>query len=370
MIYLDNSATTKPHAEVLDTFVKASNLYYANPASLHRLGNEAEDLLESARKQLQTLLGYERVVFTSGGTEANNLALRGAAYANKGKGRHIISCKTEHPSVLEPLKQLEQEGFEISLLDVNSAGAIDLEQLKQTLRADTILVSLMQANNEIGTIHPIADVQRMLSGTRTILHVDAVQGIGRLPLDPQAMPNLLTVSGHKLHGLKNSGLLAINKVELMPILLGGGQEGGLRSGTVSVPNAAALAKAVRLARPVEDHLKWNTELRSFFAGFADIHIVSPIGAAPHILAIAIAGVRGETLVSGLQQENIFVSTSSACSSKNKQTSHVIEAIGLPREYRDGTIRISFGALTTQQEIVEFKKHFIHVHQLIKGVEHS
>lgn len=370
MIYLDNSATTKPHAEVLDTFVKASSLYYANPASLHRLGNESEDLLESARAQLKNLLGFERIVFTSGGTEANNLALRGAAYANKGKGRHIISCKTEHPSVLEPLKQLEKEGFDISLLSVDATGAINLEELKQTLRADTILVSFMQVNNEIGTIHPLGAIRRMLRSTRTLLHVDAVQGIGRLPLDLEQLPDLLTVSGHKLHGLKNSGLLAVNKAELTPIVHGGGQEGGLRSGTVSVPNAAALAKAVRLARPVADHLKWNAELRSFFASFQDIHIVSPEGAAPHILAVAIADVRGETVVSGLQQRNVFVSTSSACSSKNKQTSHVIEAIGLPREYRDGSIRISFGAMTTHQEILEFKKHFTQVHQLIKGVGQS
>ncbi|AUD13588.1 MULTISPECIES: cysteine desulfurase family protein [unclassified Planococcus (in: firmicutes)] len=370
MIYLDNSATTEPDPQVLETYVKASSRYFANPASLHRLGNQAEDLLESARSQIKGLLGYGRIIFTSGGTEANNLAIRGAAHANQEKGRHIISCKTEPPSVLEPLKQLEKEGFEITLLSVDRKGAIDLADLQQALRVDTILVSLMQVNNEIGTIHPLADIRRMLNNHRALFHVDAVQGAGKLPLSEQEMPDLLTVSAHKFHGLKNSGVLAVHKAELEPILFGGGQEGGLRSGTVSVPNAAALAKALRLATPNPDHLEWNAELRSFFAGYKDIYIVSPSGAAPHILAVAIAGMRGETLVGALQQEGVIVSTSSACSSKNRQASHVIEAIGLPREYRDGTIRISFGAMTTHEDISELKKRFHKAHQLIKGVEQS
>ncbi|MBU9673010.1 cysteine desulfurase [Planococcus sp. CP5-4] len=370
MIYLDNSATTEPDPQVLETYVKASSRYFANPASLHRLGNEAEDLLESARSQIKGLLGYERIIFTSGGTEANNLAIRGAAYANKGKGRHIISCKTEHPSVLEPLKQLAQEGYEISLLSVDKTGAIDLEEFRQTLREDTILVSLMQVNNEVGTIHPLAEVRSMLKNHRALFHVDAVQGAGKLPLRQEEKPDLLTISAHKLHGLKNSGLLAVNKAELEPILFGGGQEGGLRSGTVSVPNAAALAKALRLATPNPNHLEWNAELRSFFLHYKDLYIVSPTRAAPHILAVAIKGARGETLVGALQQEGIIVSTSSACSSKNKQASHVIEAIGLPREYQDGTIRISFGAMTTYEDIIKLKKRFHKAHQSIKGVEQS
>ncbi|MGM0897305.1 MAG: cysteine desulfurase family protein [Bacillota bacterium] len=370
MIYFDNSATTEPNPQVLETYMTVSSRYFANPASLHRLGNEAEDLLETARHQIKTLLGFDRVVFTSGGTEANNLALRGAAYANKGKGRHIISCKTEHPSVLEPLRQLAEEGFEITLLPVDGKGAIDLQELRQALREDTILVSLMHVNNEIGTIHPLAEIHHMLQNHRALFHVDAVQGVGKLPLEHDRLPDMMTVSAHKLHGLKNSGLLAVNKAELQPVLFGGGQEQGLRSGTVSVPNAAALAKALRLARPNPHHLEWNSELRSFFEGYKDIHIVSPQDGAPHILAIAMAGVRGETLVGGLEHEGIIVSTSSACSSKNKKTSHVIEAIGLPREYREGTIRISFGASTTYEDILQFKKSFQRTHQLIKGVEQS
>ncbi len=370
MIYLDNSATTEPDPQVLETYVKASSRYFANPASLHRLGNEAEDLLESARNQIKALLGYEQIIFTSGGTEANNLAIRGVAYANQEKGRHIISCKTEHPSVLEPLKQLAQEGFDITLLSVDRSGAIDLEELREALRDETILVSLMQVNNEIGTIHPLAEVRSMLKHHRALFHVDAVQGAGKLSLGKEEQPDLLTISAHKLHGLKNSGLLAINKAAIEPILFGGGQENGLRSGTVSVPNAAAMAKALRLARPMADHLEWNAELRSFFAGYQDIYIVSPDNAAPHILALAIKHVRGETLVGALGQEGVIVSTSSACSSKNKQASHVIEAIGLPREYRDGTIRISFGANTMQEDITELKKRFHKAHQLIKGVESS
>lgn len=370
MIYLDNSATTEPNPDVLNTFTAASSRYFANPASLHQLGNEAEDLLETARRQIQSLLGYDRIVFTSGGTEANNLAIRGVASANKGRGRHIISCKTEHPSVLETLKSLAREGFDISLLPVDRTGAINLRDLGEALREDTILVSLMHVNNEIGAIHPVQEIARLLKHHRALFHVDAVQGIGKIPLDSKDAPDLLTVSAHKINGLKNSGLLAINKAQLEPVLFGGGQEGGLRSGTVSVPNAAALAKALRLAVPNPEHAKWNAELRQFFSRFKDMAIVSPKDAAPHILAVSIAGVRGETVVGGLQQEGVIVSTSSACSSKNKQTSHVIEAIGLPREYRDGTIRISFGATTTYADITELQKRFRRVHQLIKGVERS
>ncbi|PSL31071.1 cysteine desulfurase [Planomicrobium soli] len=366
MIYLDNSATTKPKKEILETFVKANEQFYGNPASLHQMGNAAEDLLEKARAQIADLLHMKHVVFTSGGTEANNLAILGAAYRYQQRGKHIITAVTEHPSVLNSLKVLEEQGFEITRLSVDRTGDISIDELKSALRNDTILVSLMHVNNEIGTIHPIADIARLLKNGRTLFHVDAVQSIGKLVFDKTAMPDLLSMSAHKIHGLKGSGVLAFNDVELKAIQFGGGQEAGLRSGTVSVPHAAALAKALRLAEANPMYEKWNNDLRNFLGNYSDVMVVSPIGGASHILSVAAKGLKGEILVSGLQKEGIVVSTSSACSSKSSETSHVIEAIRLPRAYKDGVIRISFGTFTTKKDIQHFKKAFERVYRLIKG----
>ncbi|WKA56129.1 cysteine desulfurase family protein [Planococcus shixiaomingii] len=367
MIYLDNSATTKPKKEVLDSFVKANEQFYANPASLHQMGNAAEDLLEKARAQIAELLHMKQVVFTSGGTESNNLAIFGTAYAYQHRGKHIITAVTEHPSVLNSLNVLEEQGYEITRLPVDSWGRISMEELKNSLRNDTILVSLMHVNNEIGIIHPIAEIARLLKGTQTFFHVDGVQSIGKVAFDQTAMPDLLTMSAHKIHGLKGSGVLAFNQVELKAVQFGGGQESGLRSGTVSVPHAAALAKALRLAEKNPRHEGWNEELRRFFERYPNVRVVSPETGAPHILSIAVKGIKGEVLVSALQKESIIVSTSSACSSKSKEASHVIEAIRLPHNYKDGVIRISFGAFTTEQDIRDFKKAFERVNRLIKGV---
>ncbi|RNF40824.1 cysteine desulfurase family protein [Planococcus salinus] len=367
MIYLDNSATTKPKKEVLETFLKVNEQYYANPASLHQLGNEAEDLLEKARLQIKRHLQMDNIIFTSGGTESNNLALAGTAAAYRHRGRHIITASTEHPSVLNTLEKLEQQGFEVTKLPVDANGQIHLDDLQNSLRNDTILVSLMHVNNEIGTVHPIAAIARMLKNSRTFFHVDAVQSVGKLPFDKTAMPDLLTISAHKIHGLKGSGALAFNGVKPNAIQQGGGQEFGLRSGTVSVPHAAALARALRMTEENPLHSQWNKELRTFFTSCKDVKVVSPAAGAPHILSIAIKGLKGEIVVSGLQKEGVIVSTSSACSSKSRDTSHVIEAIGVPNEYKDGVIRISFGAFTTEQDIMEMKKAFEQVYRLIKGV---
>lgn len=370
MIYLDNSATTKPRKEVLETFVKANEEYYGNPASLHKVGNDAENLLESARRQIAQLLNMEHIVFTSGGTEANNLAILGTATAYQQRGRHIISAVTEHASVLKSLDELERRGFEVTRLPVDKAGQIDLNDLKNSLRSDTILVTLMHVNNETGAIHPISEIKKIVSASRALLHTDAVQSIGKMELDPDFMPDLLTLSAHKIHGLKGSGLLAFNQVQPEAILFGGGQEAGYRSGTVAVPQAAALAKALRLAQPNPQFKVWNQELRTFFHSFEDVLVVSSDDAAAHILSVALRGARGEVLVSGLQDEGVIVSTSSACSSKNTETSHVIEALNIPRAYKDGVIRISFGAFTSRQHILDFQAAFQKVHQLIKGVRHN
>lgn len=367
MIYLDNSATTKPKKEVLDTFTKASEDYFGNPASLHKIGNDAENLLESARKQIAQILHMDHIVFTSGGTESNNLAILGTAEAYAHRGRHIISSNSEHASVIKALEVLEGRGFEITRLPVGKSGQIDLNELKNNLRNDTILVTLIHVNNETGAVNPISEIKKILTGTRTFLHTDAVQSIGKIPLDPDNMPDLLTLSGHKLHGLKGSGVLAFNEVQPAAIILGGGQESGYRSGTVPVPLAAALAKALRLAQPNPQFSGWNKSLREFFNSFADIMVISPDNAASHILSVAMKGVKGEILVSGLQDRSIIVSTSSACSSRNTKTSHVIEALNISPAYRDGVIRISFGAYTSQQDILDFQHAFKKVHRIIKGV---
>lgn len=368
MIYLDNSATTKPKKDVLETFLKVNEQFYANPASIHTMGNQAEDLLGKARMQIAEILGMEKIIFTSGGTEANNLAIQGVAEAAKARGKHLITAVTEHSSVLKTMEALENRGFEITRLPVGRKGEIDLNELKEAIREDTILVSLMHVNNEIGAIHPIAEVKKLLAGTRTLLHCDGVQSVGKIEMDRQYMPDLLTVSGHKVHGLKGSGVLAFNKgVELVPIQHGGGHESGLRSGTVSVADAVALAKALRLAEPRPEFMSWNKQLRDFLSDFHGVKVVSPENGASHILAIAIKGVKGEVLLSGLQQQSIIVSTSSACSSKSSSASHVIDSIGLSREFKDGLIRVSFGAFTTIEDISSFQKAFTHVYAIIKGV---
>lgn len=370
MIYLDNSATTKPHKEVLATFIKANEEYFGNPASLHKIGNDAENLLESARRQIAQLLNMNHIVFTSGGTESNNLAIMGTANAYRQRGRHIISAVTEHASVLKPLDELERRGFEITRLSVDKSGQIDLEELKNSLRSDTILVTLMHINNETGAVQPITEIKKILSGTRALLHTDAVQSIGKIWLDPNFMPDLLTMSAHKIHGLKGSGVLAFNNVQPEAILFGGGQEAGYRSGTVAVPLAAALAKALRLAEPNPLFEQWNRSLREFFVSFEDVRIISPSDAAPHILTIALRGAKGEVLVSGLQDEAVIVSTSSACSSKNTEMSHVIGALKIPPVFRNSVIRLSFGAFTTEQDITDFQHAFKKVHRIIKGVRNN
>ncbi|MFC4409783.1 cysteine desulfurase family protein [Chungangia koreensis] len=374
MIYLDNSATTKPRKEVMDTFVKANEAFYANPASLHGMGVEAERLLTGARQQIGKLLltEAENIYFTSGGTESNNMAIFGIARANKKRGRHVMTSVIEHPSILESFKQLEREGFEVDYLSVNRNGQVSLQELESKLRQDTILVSIMHVNNEIGTIQPIAEIAEVIhSHSRAYFHSDCVQSFGKLPVNFEGVgPDAITVSGHKINGLKGTGLLAFrHKIPFEPLLFGGGQESGMRSGTVSVPNAASLAKAMRLS--VEENRssnfqKWKKELISFFSHYEFIRIITPYESAPHILSISFRGIKGEVLVNALERQNIYVSTSSACSSRNTKTSHVIGAIHMEDEFVNGVIRISFGLYTTDDDIEDFKSAFLQAISIIKG----
>lgn len=373
---MDHSATTKPRKEVLDTFIKVNDNYYGNPASIHEMGVEANALLERARSQIATMLGTEnhKVIFTSGGTESNHFSITGIAKGLKSRGSHIITSKIEHPSVLETVKQLENEGFEIDYLEVNKDGNVSIEDLRTKLRKDTVLVSVMHINNEIGSIQPIAELaEHVKKNSRAIFHVDAIQSFGKYPVDLNSLGvDVLSLSGHKINGLKGTGIVAWKpELTFFPVLVGGGQEFGLRSGTVAVPQAVSLAKAMRLtfentAQAHSQYAKWSTELRKFLSEFPSIKIISPSDGAVHILSFSVRSIKGEVLINALQTRGIIVSTSSACSSRQVKTSHVIEALKIADDYKKGVLRISFGYGMEDQQIQDFKYHFKEIMKQLKG----
>lgn len=378
MIYLDNSATTKPHKEVLNTFVQVNESYYANPASIHAAGVDANTLLDRARSQIANILHTEDqyVLFTAGGTESNNFAIFGVPKANTHKGKHIITTEIEHPSILEAVKALQKDGYEIDYLKVDESGVISLAELQEKIRKDTVLVSIMHVNNEMGAIQPIEQAAKIIhEHSRAAFHVDAVQSFGKLPIyfNGDAGPDIISISGHKIHGLKGSGVIVFRKkMNIIPLLLGGGQESGLRSGTVAVPQAVALAKAARIASEQletskKKYQKWHDDLVEFLWSFGEnIHLLSTKTGAPHILSFSVKDLKGEILINALQKRGIIVSTSSACSSKQKKTSHVVEALNINSPYKKGVIRLSFGALNTDEDIAEFKKVFTSIMKELKG----
>ncbi|MEL4025841.1 cysteine desulfurase family protein [Lysinibacillus endophyticus] len=378
MIYLDNSATTKPYKEVLNTFIQVNESFYANPASIHEAGVESNTLLDRARAQMAKILRTDdrQVLFTAGGTESNNFAIFGIAKANTHKGKHIITTEIEHASVLESIRVLQADGYEIDYLSVDSNGVISLQELQEKLRKDTVLVSIMHVNNEMGAIQPIEEAAKIIhESSRATFHVDAVQSFGKMPIyfKDDAGPDIISISGHKIHGLKGSGVIAFRKkMNIAPLLLGGGQEYGLRSGTVAVPQAVALAKAARMAvenleQSMKKYRKWHNELMEFLTSFGSvIHILSTPNGAAHILSFSVKDLKGEILINALQKRGIIVSTSSACSSKQKKTSHVVLALKTPPNFVNGVIRLSFGGLTTDEDIQQFKKAFTEVMKELKG----
>ncbi|MFJ7736799.1 cysteine desulfurase family protein [Lysinibacillus sp. NPDC097287] len=378
MIYLDNSATTKPHKEVMQTFLAVNEQYYANPASIHAMGVESNELLMRAREQVADILHTDakNILFTSGGTESNNTAILGLARGNTNKGKHILTTVIEHPSVLESVKQLEKEGFEVEYLHVGKNGVISLEELRAKVRKDTVLVSIMHVNNEMGAIQPIFEAAKIVHGmSRAAFHVDAVQSFGKLPIafNDEDGPDCITISGHKIHGFKGSGVLAFRKkMQWEPYALGGGQEFGLRSGTVAVPQAVALAKAARMAvETMAVHAakfrEWNDEICATLRSYGDeVHIISTNEGAAHILSFSVRDLKGEIIINALQKRGVIVSTSSACSSKQTKTSHVVEALHMDEHYKNGVIRVSFGAHVTNEEIVKFKLVINEVLMELKG----
>ncbi|MBB4824268.1 cysteine desulfurase [Sporosarcina luteola] len=365
MVYFDNSATTRPDEEVLTSFVETNRRFFANPASIHGKGREAETLLDRSRDQIRSLLGSQdgEVIFTSGGTEANNLAIIGFAYAHRSRGSHIITTSIEHPSVLHACDFLERNGFEVDYLSVDADGRISLDELEKLLRKDTTVVSIMHVNNEIGTIQPIEQaVEIVHRHSRAVFHSDCVQSFGKLPvLLSDKGPDAITVSAHKINGLKNSGILAMKKgMTPTPINFGGGQEKGVRSGTVSVPNAVAVAKAMRLSavdREQETYRLWKNRLIQYVNQYEGVQVISPQFGAPHILSLAFSKIKGEVAVNYFQEHGIFLSTSSACSSKSSNAGHVIEAIHLDHDFKFGVVRISFGKDNTEEDIKKFEDVF-------------
>lgn len=377
MIYFDNSATTKPFHDVLQAFVKINEQYYANPASIHEAGVEANALLSRAREQVATILRTEpaHTIFTSGGTESNNLAIFGLAKSNEHIGKHIITTAIEHPSVLEAMKVLEEQGYSITYLPVNASGEVTTTSIQQALRKDTVLVSIMHVNNEIGAVQPLAEIAKIVhEQSRAHFHVDAVQSFGKLPIyfNGEAGPDCITISGHKIHGLKGTGLLAFRKRPLItPHIVGGGQEFGIRSGTVAVAQNVVFAKAMRLAFDEQEihfakYIKWRHQLVAMLLELPDVKVVSTKQGAPHIITFAVKELRGEILINALQGKGLIVSTSSACSSKQQQTSHVLEAIKLDPRYKKGVVRMSLGALTTDQEVTEAARILRTVITQLKG----
>ncbi|HHU17534.1 MAG: cysteine desulfurase family protein [Anaerovoracaceae bacterium] len=365
-VYLDNSATTKPYKEVIDVMVKYMQTYYGNPSSLHSMGLDAERAIKEARKIIANSIKAkdEEIYFTSGGTEADNMAIFGAAQARRRRGNKIITSKIEHPAVLETCKNLEVLGFKVEYIPVDCNGIIDLSALREALDEQTILISVMQINNELGSIQPITEIAEMKSNaekklkTEILLHIDAVQSFGKLPINVKdSSIDLITISGHKIHGPKGVGALYIRKgLNIKPYLYGGGQERGLRSGTENVPAIAGFGVAVDLyMKNFEKRMETIQSVRNYLeecicSEIKDIRINSPKDGSPAILNVSFLGVRGEVILHTLEQSNIYVSTGSACSSKKRGQSHVLEAIGLSNTEIEGAIRFSFSEFNTIEEM--------------------
>ena len=368
MIYFDNAATTKIYDDALTSYVQVSQKFFGNPSSLHQLGVDAHQVLTKARTQVASLLSVqpEEIFFTSGGTESNNWAIKGTALEKSVFGKHIITTKIEHPSVIQTCKQLERFGFEVTYLDVDSKGMISVEQLKESLRKDTILVSVMAVNNEVGAVQPIAEVAQVLEAYPSIhFHVDAVQAVERVShLLAIGRIDLLSLSAHKFHGPRGVGIL-YKKFgrKIQALLTGGGQEKGERSTTENLPGIVAATKALRMAleeKSITGELRnqlWNELVQK-----PEIRIFSPEEGASHILCFAIKGVRGEVLVHAFENHGIYISTTSACSSKKADSSSTLYAMDVPTEWATGAVRVSLSNDNTTEEVEQFVDV---LHQLMK-----
>ena len=362
--YLDNSATTKCAPEVVDVCVKVMSEDYGNPSSKHMKGVEAENYIKEAKETIaKTLKCQEKeILFTSGGTESNNMAIIGTAMANKRKGNHVIVSSVEHSSVKEPFNFLSENGFRVTYLKVDRNGIVDLNDLKEALDDETILVSVMYVNNEIGAVEPIEEIGHIVKSYNPdiVFHVDAIQAFGKLEIKPRRDNiDLLTVSGHKIHGPKGSGFLYIkDKTKVKPILFGGGQQKGMRSGTENVPAIAGLGVACEeIYRNYDANYAHLREVKeAFLKGIATIegtHINGCVGedSAPHIVSVSFEEIdKSEALLHALEDRGIYVSAGSACSSNKPAVSATLKAIGVPKAMLTATLRFSFSVHTTIEEV--------------------
>ncbi|NLL17776.1 MAG: cysteine desulfurase [Clostridia bacterium] len=361
-IYLDNSATTRVLPEVIKAMVQAMETEYGNPSSLHGIGVAAERLLQAARNNIASLLGVPagEIFFTSGGTEANNWAITGAARQRKSRGKHLITTQIEHASVLASFQYLEQEGFRVTYLPVNEEGLVSTGDLQAALSNDTILVSVMQVNNEVGTIQPVNEIGSLVRklAPQALFHVDAVQAFGKIPVKPQQWNvDLLTVSAHKIHGPKGVGALYIRKgVVIAPLLVGGEQEGKLRAGTENVPGIVGFGEAAKAAsQRFEDVTllqELGTLLREGLGRITGCHVNGSLtDGVPYVVNTWFEGVdRGEVLLHMLEERGLYVSTGSACHSRRDDPSHVLKAMGKKDEALYGAVRLSLSPFNTPAEI--------------------
>lgn len=365
--YLDNSATTRCSDRACQLMVDLLTKDYGNPSSLHMKGIEAERFVETAKKKIAKTLrvSEKEIIFTSGGTESNNLAIIGAAMANRRAGNHIITTSIEHASVENPMEFLKEQGFEITYLSVDENGIISLEELEEAVTEQTILVSMMQVNNEIGAIEPVAEAAELIKKKNpdTLIHVDAIQSYGKMYIYPKKLGiDMLSVSGHKIHGPKGSGFLWVKeKTKLKPLILGGGQQKGMRSGTENVPAIAGLGEA---AEEIYENLdEKRAHLYGLKQRFIDgieklegTHVNGKTGedSAPHIVSVSFEGIRSEVLLHSLEDRGIYVSSGSACSSNNhagkQKGSKTLRNIHLKENLLDSTLRFSFSVHTTEEEI--------------------
>ena len=361
--YFDNSATTKVLDCVKDAVVDAMCVNYGNAAAKHRKGVEAENLIREAKKAIADTLKVQEkeILFTSGGTESNNTALIGTALANRRAGKHLITTGVEHPSIYNTMSFLEEMGFEVTYLPVDHLGHISLEDLEKAIREDTILVSVMYVNNEVGAVEPIEAISQCIKkkNPKTLFHVDAIQAYGKYKIRPKKQGiDLLSVSGHKIHAPKGVGFLYIRDgVKIRPILFGGGQQKGMRSGTENVPGVAALGEAAEeIYENFEEKIDHLYQIKQrFVEGVLKIEGVSVNGktgrdSAPQIVSVSIDGVRSEVMLHTLEDRKIYVSAGSACSSNKPSVSHTLTNIGLKGSLLDSTIRFSFSVHTTEEEI--------------------
>ena len=356
-IYLDNSATTPVAPQVLEAMLPYFSELYGNASSLHGFGQEAHAALDESREAIAETLGADpsEIIFTAGATEADNLAIKGLAFANPGK-RHIITTAIEHDAVLSTCRWLETQGREVTYVGVDANGRVDPRDIAKAIREDTLLVSVMAGNNEIGTIEPIEEIGEICREHGVLFHIDAVQAYGKIPL-PLEVIDLLSVSAHKISGPKGVGLLYVRKgIKLTPVLHGGGHEKGLRSGTENVPGVVGVAAAARLAFSEMDEVV--PRLRGYRERLIEVLTALPgtrlngdrTDSLPHVSNFSFAGIEGESLVMRLDEHGIATSTGSACSSPNLEPSHVLVAIGVPLTMAHGSLRISTGRQTTSEEI--------------------